>query len=70
MCFWFIRKFIELKLLNRVVVRQVNAGRTVAQIAARTRAPEELVADICRIYVTHSGVDIDGILDRMERKNL
>ena len=60
----------ELDRLIRSVVRQVNAGRTVAQIAARTRAPEELVADICRIYVTHPGVDIDGILDRMERKNL
>lgn len=60
----------ETDRLIRKVIREFGAGRTVAQIAAHTRAPEELVEDICRIYVTHPGVDADGIMDRMERKNL
>ena len=60
----------ETDRLIRKVIREFGAGRTVTQIAAHTRAPEELVEDICRIYVTHPGVDADGIMDRMERKNL
>lgn len=60
----------ELDRLIRAVIKQVDAGRTVAEIASRTQADAELVSDICRIYVTHPGVGVDGIMDRMERKNL
>ncbi|MCR2050061.1 metallophosphatase family protein [Acetatifactor muris] len=30
----------------------------------------ELTEQICRMYVTHPGVDADGIMDRLERKDL
>lgn len=31
-----------------------------------TKISEELVKQICRIYVTHPGVDADGIMDKLE----
>lgn len=56
--------------LVKAVMKEVNAGRTIADIAARHHVNEELTGQICRMYVTHSGVDVDGIIDRLERKNL
>lgn len=61
--------------LVKAIIKDVDAGRPVADIASRNyvnknHADRELVEQICRMYVTHPGVDVDGILDRMERKNL
>lgn len=56
--------------LVKAMIKDVDAGRTVADIAARNHVDRELAEQICRMYVTHPGVDVDGILDRMERKNL
>ena len=60
----------DMDKLVRDIMKEVDAGRNVADIAARKHVDEILVEQICRIYVTHPGVDVDGILDRMERKNL
>lgn len=61
--------------LVKAIIKDVDAGRPVADIASRNyvnknHADRELVEQICRMYITHPGVDVDGILDRMERKNL
>lgn len=56
--------------LVKSVMREVDAGRTICGIAARYHVSEELAEQICRMYVTHPGVDADGIMDRMERRNL
>ena len=61
---------IDMHKLVKAIIKDVRAGRTVAGIAARHHIKEELAEEICRYYVTHPGVDVDGILDRMERKNL
>lgn len=61
---------VDMHRLVKAVMKDVRAGRTVAGIAARHHVKEELAEEICRYYVTHPGVDVDGILDRMERKNL
>ena len=52
--------------LVRRIVREMESGRSVEQIAARNRTDKDLVEQICRIYATHPGVDVDGILNRME----
>lgn len=52
--------------LVRRIVREMESGRSVEQIAARNRTDKGLVEQICRIYATHPGVDVDGILNRME----
>ncbi len=52
--------------LIRRVIREMEAGKGVPEIAARVHGEEALVEQICRIYATHPGVDVDGILNRME----
>lgn len=60
----------DMHRLIKTIMKEVRAGRTVAEIAARNHVKEEFAEEVCRFYVTHPGVDVDGILDRMERKNL
>ena len=56
----------ELDKVIRNVVKDMNANRTVAQIAERNGIETELVEDILQIYTTHPGIDTDGILDRLK----
>lgn len=60
----------EMDRLIREIVKEMRAGRSVDDIAARKRADRELVEQICRIYATHPGVDVEGILNRMEIKDM
>ena len=53
------------KLIKRIM-KEVRAGKTIEEIAAGNRVEKELAEQICRFYVTHPGVDVDGILNRME----
>ena len=54
----------------RQIMKEVDAGRRIAEIAARNHIDERFAEQVCRMYLTHPGVDVDGILDRMERKKL
>lgn len=54
----------------REIMKGIDAGRKIADIAARNHIDERFAEQVCRMYVTHPGVDVDGILDRLERKNL
>ena len=47
------------------VIREVGKGRPVAEISSRLGMPEELAEQICRLYLTHPGVDADGIMTKM-----
>lgn len=49
----------------QVIVKEVRAGRQVAEIAARHHMEEKFVERVCRIYLTHPGVDMDGIMNRL-----
>lgn len=60
----------DLCRLVKNVMKGVKAGKSVAELATRNRAEEKLVEDICRMYVTHPGVDAEGIMDRLERRGL
>lgn len=60
----------DMHKLVKLVMKNMDAGRPVPDIAARTGANPALVEQICRMYATHPGVDVDGILDRLERRNL
>jgi DNA-directed RNA polymerase sigma subunit (sigma70/sigma32) len=52
-------------LIGRIT-SQMDAGRTVEEIAKKTRVEEKMVRQILQIYTTHPGIEVDGILDRME----
>ena len=56
----------EMDKLIKSVIKDMQANRTVEQIAERNRIQEELVREILQIYTTHPGIDIDGILNRIK----
>ena len=42
-----------------------DKGKTPDEIAKRLKISEELAESICRMYLTHPGVDVAGILQRI-----
>lgn len=48
------------------VLKDLKKGKNVNAIALRNHISIELTEQICRIYVTHPGVDVEGILNKME----
>ena len=47
------------------VVKDVNQGKTVAEIAKKHNISEELAEQICRLYLTHPGINADGIMTKI-----
>lgn len=60
----------DLYQLVKKVMKGMRAGKGIPEMARRWGADERLVEDICRMYATHPGVDVDGIMDRLERRGL
>ncbi len=56
---------MELDKVIKSVIKDMNANRTVEQIAKRNDIDIQLVEDILQIYTTHPGIDLDGILNRL-----
>ena len=55
----------EMDKLIKDIIKDMNSNRTVDQISERNHIEKELVEQILQIYTTHPGIDIDGILNRM-----
>lgn len=47
------------------IIREIEKGASVEQIAVRFHLSRELSEQICRLYLTHPGVDADGIMAKM-----
>ena len=47
------------------IMKDVSAGRSVSQIAAKYKLEEELAEQLVRMILTHPGVDVDGVLRRI-----
>jgi putative phosphoesterase len=56
----------DMAKLIRNIMRQMDAGKTVEEISKKNRVDVQLVNQILQIYTTHQGIDVQGILDRME----
>ncbi|MBR1930839.1 MAG: metallophosphoesterase family protein [Lachnospiraceae bacterium] len=56
----------DMARLIRSILKDMNAGKTLEVIARRNRVEETLVSQILQIYTTHPGIDVDGILNRMD----
>lgn len=56
--------------LVKNIIKDMDAGKDISGIAARNGVQEELAEKICRIYSTHPGIDVDGILNRLDIWNL
>lgn len=57
-------------MLVKNVIKDTEAGKNISVIAAKNGVQEELAEKICRIYSTHQGIDVDGILNRLDIWNL
>lgn len=49
-----------------VVIRDLKRGKAPEQIAQAHGFAVELVAQICQIWYTHPGVDVQGVVDRLD----
>lgn len=57
----------DLDQLIKGIIKDMDAGRTVEEIAKRNRTDTEFVNQILQIYTTHPGIDMDGILNRLPK---
>ena len=60
----------DMKRVITSVIKDMDRGKKIDVIAVRNNISRELAEQICRIYVTHPGVDADGILNKMEASRL
>jgi glyoxylase-like metal-dependent hydrolase (beta-lactamase superfamily II) len=58
----------DIYALVKRIMKCVDKGMPKDAIAARTGADPVFVEDVTRMYVTHPGVSVQGILDRIEIK--
>ena len=56
----------DMDRLLKCIMKDMDADRSVADIAARNRVDEDFVRQVLQIYVTHPGIDADGIMNRMD----
>lgn len=48
-----------------LILRDVDRGRSVSEISARYGITKEAAEQICRLYLTHPGIDAAGVKDKM-----
>ena len=54
------------------IMKDMDSGRSVSDIADRNGVDAAYVNDVLQIYTTHPGIDVQGIIDRLpeERKGI
>lgn len=57
----------DIKDIIIAVMKGTDKGKSVTEIARQNNINEELASQICRLYLTHPGVDADGILNKMSQ---
>jgi len=55
----------NIRTIVQNVMKETDKGKTVSAIAKKNHISEDLASLICRLYLTHPGVDADGILKKM-----
>lgn len=58
----------DLYAVVKNIIKDMNSGKKIEDIAVRNRVDEEFINDVVRMYVNHPGIDVTGILDRIEIK--
>ena len=56
----------ELRGIVETVVRDLAKGKSVDRIVKTRKISRVLTARICQIYFTHPGIDVQGVMDRIE----
>lgn len=60
----------DLDLMIRRIIKDMEAGRSMEQIAVKNRVDAELVESVCRMYTTHPGVTVAGIIEKLELRRI
>lgn len=47
------------------IIREIEKGTPVKSIAGKFHLSKELAEQICRLYLTHPGIDADGIMSKL-----
>lgn len=50
------------------IMHLIDKGVSIDKIAAKLKVEKDFVSDVCRMYLTHRNVGVQGILDRIEIK--
>jgi putative phosphoesterase len=56
----------EMDKLIKSIIKDMESNRLVDEISKRNRVEKKLTEEILQIYITHPGIDVSGILDRMK----
>ena len=54
--------------LTRKIMQGIDRGQSLDSIRRRTGADSAFLEDVARMYLTHPGVSVQGILDRIESR--
>ncbi len=58
----------DINKIIRKAVKKIQKGHCPEEIARTCRISNELADLICRMYLTHPGIDIDGMIRRLEER--
>ena len=56
----------DMDRLLKAIIKDMDANKNPEDIAKRNRVDEAFVRQILQIYTTHPGIDVDGIMNRMD----
>ena len=62
------QKNAELYDTVKKIMQLIDKGASIDKIASKLKVDREFVSDVCRMYLTHKNVGVQGILDRIEIK--
>lgn len=49
----------------RLILRDIDKGKSVSEIAAKYGISKDMTEQICRLYLTHPGIDAAGVREKM-----
>lgn len=59
----------DMNLIIIEAVRDIKKGLSVHEIARKYNVSDEFAEQICRMYLTHPGIDAQGIINKMELRS-
>lgn len=59
----------DMNLIIIGAVRDIKKGLSIHEIARKYNISDELSEQICRMYLTHPGIDAQGIINKMELRS-
>ncbi len=62
------QKNVEMHDTVKKIMHLIDKGVSIGKIASKLGVEKEFVSDVCRMYLTHRNVGVQGILDRIEIK--